>query len=453
MKKVFTYLCLAFLMVGCTKSTLNKTDYQVPAPEDVVMYQVNPRNYASREAFQAITLHLDSIKQLGANVVWFMPIYEIGVENSVHSPYCIKNYVDTDKEFGTVEQFKALVEACHQRGMAVLLDWVANHTSWDNPWIKDHPEWYTQDEEGNIIWPEGTGWRDVADLNFDNAQMRQAMIDAMKFWVTEVGVDGFRCDAADYVPLDFWKECLIQLRAIEGHPLLMLAEGQRKGLFDVGFDMNYAWGWMSALRRVYNGAPVAMGERRRMGPVSVSTLFETDSMEYAGLPEGKMKLRFTTNHDETSEMSPIREFFGEEGSMAAFVASAFIHGGMLIYGSQEVGYPGKINFFNYVNVDWNAHSDLFSEYCQLVRIFKSTPSIRKGALKPYKDNDVLMFERSLDKERVLVMINMRDAQHTVAIPAEWKNAECVDLMTNHAVTLSENERMFSPFEYIILKRK
>ena len=453
MKKVFTYLCLAFLMVGCTKSTLNKTDYQVPAPEDVVMYQVNPRNYASREAFQAITLHLDSIKQLGANVVWFMPIYEIGVENSVHSPYCIKNYVDTDKEFGTVEQFKALVEACHQRGMAVLLDWVANHTSWDNPWIKDHPEWYTQDEEGNIIWPEGTGWRDVADLNFDNAQMRQAMIDAMKFWVTEVGVDGFRCDAADYVPLDFWKECLVQLRAIEGHPLLMLAEGQRKGLFDVGFDMNYAWGWMSALRRVYNGAPVAMGERRRMGPVSVSTLFETDSMEYAGLPEGKMKLRFTTNHDETSKMSPIREFFGEEGSMAAFVASAFIHGGMLIYGSQEVGYPGKINFFNYVNVDWNAHSDLFSEYCQLVRIFKSTPSIRKGALKPYKDNDVLMFERSLDKERVLVMINMRDAQHTVAIPTEWKNAECVDLMTNHAVMLSESERMFSPFEYIILKRK
>lgn len=453
MKKVFTYLCLAFLMVGCTKSTLNKTDYQVPAPEDVVMYQVNPRNYASREAFQAITLHLDSIKQLGANVVWFMPIYEIGVENSVHSPYCIKNYVDTDKEFGTVEQFKALVEACHQRGMAVLLDWVANHTSWDNPWIKDHPEWYTQDEEGNIIWPEGTGWRDVADLNFDNAQMRQAMIDAMKFWVTEVGVDGFRCDAADYVPLDFWKECLVQLRAIEGHPLLMLAEGQRKGLFDVGYDMNYAWGWMSALRRVYNGAPVAMGERRRMGPVSVSTLFETDSMEYAGLPEGKMKLRFTTNHDETSKMSPIREFFGEEGSMAAFVASAFIHGGMLIYGSQEVGYPGKINFFNYVNVDWNAHSDLFLEYCQLVRIFKSTPSIRKGALKPYKDNDVLMFERSLDKERVLVMINMRDAQHTVAIPAEWKNTECVDLMTNHAVTLLENERMFSPFEYIILKRK
>ena len=453
MKKVFTYLCLAFLMVGCTKSTLNKTDYQVPAPEDVVMYQVNPRNYASREAFQAITLHLDSIKQLGANVVWFMPIYEIGVENSVHSPYCIKNYVDTDKEFGTVEQFKALVEACHQRGMAVLLDWVANHTSWDNPWIKDHPEWYTQDEEGNIIWPEGTGWRDVADLNFDNAQMRQAMIDAMKFWVTEVGVDGFRCDAADYVPLDFWKECLVQLRAIEGHPLLMLAEGQRKGLFDVGFDMNYAWGWMSALRRVYNGAPVAIGERRRMGPVSVSTLFETDSMEYAGLPEGKMKLRFTTNHDETSKMSPIREFFGEEGSMAAFVASAFIHGGMLIYGSQEVGYPGKINFFNYVNVDWNAHSDLFLEYCQLVRIFKSTPSIRKGALKPYKDNDVLMFERFLDKERVLVMINMRDAQHTVAIPAEWKNAECVDLMTNHAVTLSENERKFSPFEYIILKRK
>ena len=452
MKKNFVYLCLAFLMTACTESSLNKADYQVPAPEDVVMYQVNPRNYASREAFQAVTLHLDSIKQLGANVVWFMPIYEIGIENSVHSPYSIKNYVDTDKEFGTVEQFKALVEACHQKGMAVLLDWVANHTSWDNAWIKEHPEWYTQDEEGNIIWPAGTGWRDTADLNYDNMEMRQAMIDAMKFWVVEVGVDGFRCDAADYVPLDFWKDCLTQLRSI-GHPLLMLAEGQGKGLFDVGFDMNYAWDWMTALRKVYTGAAMTMGERRRMAPVSVSTLFEADSLEYAGLPAGKMKLRFTTNHDETAKMSPIREFYGKEGSMAAFVASTFIHGGMLIYGSQEVGYPGRINFFNYVNVDWNAHPEIFAEYRQLVEIFKSTPSIKKGELKAFKDNNVLMFERSLANERVLVMVNLRDSQQTVSIPAEWKNAECVDLKTNRAVALSESERMFSPFEYVILKRK
>ena len=476
-KYLLPFLCLLAVACGGNgKAALTS----IPAPEDVVMYQINPRNFAPDHSFQAVSARLDAIQDLGANVVWFMPICEIGVEKAVQSPYCVKNYTAVNPEFGTLEDFKALVDGAHKRGMAVIIDWVANHTSWDNPWIKDHPEWYTHNEAGDIISPAGTGWNDVADLNFDNPDLCQAMIDAMKFWVEQVGVDGFRCDAADYVPFEFWKDCVAQLRAT-GHELLMLAEGQRKDHFDADFDMNYAWGWLSALRRVYTGVtetiqqPVPQrqqgnrpqGQNARQGnrpqgqqpqmrtrtvnrAVPVSTLFASDSSEYAGLPAGRVKLRFTTNHDEHVKNSPVREFFGNDGSVAAFVATTFIHGGMLIYGCQEVGYPGKINFFRYAEIDWDANPDMFNAYKQIVRVFKETPAIRRGALVPYPHNDILIFERVLDNEKVLVMVNMRDTQLEAPVPAAWQGRTATDLITRKSVSFGETERL-RPFEYVIVK--
>ena len=456
MKNLFAAIAMALLVVACTAPA--QVDLKVPAPEDVVMYQVNPRNFAPENSFNAVASHLDSIKTMGANVLWFMPIYEIGSLKSVNSPYSIRDYRSVNPEFGTVEDFKALVAESHKRGMIVIVDWVANHTSWDSQWIYDHPEWYTHNEAGEIIPPEGTGWNDVADLDFSKPDMCQEMIDAMKFWVEEVGVDGFRCDAADYVPFEFWQDCLQQLRAIEGKDLLMLAEGQRKDHFDAGFDMNYAWGWLSALRRVYNGntsnrqgGPGAGQGRRPGGPVPVSSLFRTDSLEYAGLPEGKVKLRFTTNHDECVKMSPIREFFGPEGSMAAFVATAYIHGGILVYGSQEVGYPGKINFFNYVDIDWEANPHMYKEYCDLIAAYNSEPALRKGSLVPYPDNNVLMFERVYGDEKVLVVINMRDTQHHIELPQEWQGRTCTDVVSGKTVTLPSGTDLLRPFEYYVVK--
>lgn len=252
----------------------------LPAVEDVVMYQVNPRVFAPEKSFKAVERRLDSIQALGINVVWFMPINEVGQEKSVNSPYCVKDYKGVNPEFGTLDEFKALVATCHQKGMNVIIDWVANHTSWDNAWIANK-EWYTQDEAGNIIFPAGTGWKDVADLNFDNQEMRLAMIEAMKFWVTEIGIDGFRCDAADFVPFDFWKQALDSLRAIPERSLLMLAEGKRRDHFDAGFDMNYSWDFLESLRDVFvKDAPA-------------QELFATDKAEYDTIPVGKVKLRFT----------------------------------------------------------------------------------------------------------------------------------------------------------------
>ena len=458
MKKIILAISMALLAVACDGLSQRGSKIQIPEPSDVVMYQVNPRNFAPEDSFNAFATHLDSVKTLGANVLWFMPIYEIGALKSVNSPYSIKDYRSVNPEFGTLEDFKNLVSESHKRGVIVIIDWVANHTSWDSQWIYDHPEWYTHDEAGEIISPEGTGWNDVADLDFSNPAMCQEMIDAMKFWVEEIGVDGFRCDAADYVPYEFWEDCLKQLRAIEGKELLMLAEGQRKDHFDAGFDMNYAWGWLSSLRRVYNGntfnrqAAGGPGQGRRGGgPVPVSSLFEADSLEYAGLPDGRVKLRFTTNHDECVKMSPIREFFSPEGSMAAFVATAFIHGGVLVYGSQEVGYPGKINFFNYVEIDWTANSQMYKEYCDLMKVYNTQPALRKGSVVPYPDDNVLVFERVYGDDKVLVVINMRDTQQHVALPEAWKGRTCTDLVSGEKVTLASQTDLLRPFEYYVVK--
>ena len=478
-KFLLPVLCLLAAACGGNGKTAKVT---IPAPEDVVMYQINPRNFAPENAFQAVDARLDAIQDLGANVVWFMPICEIGIEKAVKSPYCVKDYTAVNPEFGTLDDFKKLVADAHARGMAVIIDWVANHTSWDNQWIKDHPDWYTHDDSGEIIHPAGTGWNDVADLNFDNPALCQAMIDAMKFWVVEVGVDGFRCDAADYVPFEFWKDCVAQLRGT-GHDLLMLAEGQRKDHFEAGFDLNYAWGWLSALRRVFTGETVTMqqpaparpqgqqpqGQRaqnQRQGnrqpaqqqmrvrtvnrAVPVSTLFAADSSEYAGLPAGKVKLRFTTNHDEHVKQSPVREFFGNDGSVAAFVATAFIHGGILVYGCQEVGYPGKINFFNYAEIDWNANPGMVKAYKDLIALYKNHPALRRGSLVPYPHNDVLTFERTCDEETVLVMVNLRDTQVNAPVPAGWQGKKATDLLSGKSVSFGQTE-LLRPFEYVIVK--
>ena len=405
------FILAAAVAVSCSAG------YEVPDAQDVVMYQVNPRVFAADHSFNAVKTRLDSIESLGVNVLWFMPVYEIGQEKSVNSPYCIKDYRALNPEFGTLDEFKSMVKEAHKRGMSVILDWVANHTSWDSSWIKDNPEWYTKDSLGNIICPAGTGWKDVADLDFDNQDMRKAMISDMKYWIEEYGVDGFRCDAADFVPFDFWQQAVRELRSIPDRKLLLLAEGRRKDHFDAGFDMNYAWGYLSALRRVYhNDAPA-------------TALASADSLEYAGLQPGKVKLRFTTNHDEAVRTPAVKEFCNERGAMAAFVATTYIHGGMLIYGSQEVGYPEGIDFFKYVPVDWSANPSYREEYKSIVSFYNGHPALRRGTVRIYPDKDVLMFSREYGDDSVFVAVNVRNRPVTVNSP--------------------EGELSLDAFEYII----
>ena len=452
MKKILSLSLLLALLVmlstGCKPkdhhATMVADGFVLPEVADVVMYQVNPRVFAPSNSLQAITARLDTIQDLGVNMLWIMPIYPIGEVKSKNSPYSVRDYKAVAAEYGTVDDLKTLVEECHNRGMGVILDWVANHTAWDNNWVTEHPDWYTHDASGNIIYPPGTDWTDVADLNYDNNEMRAAMIDAMRYWVDSVGVDGFRCDVADQVPVDFWSNCISTLRsAAAPRRLIMLAEGTNPDNFTAGFDLNYAWEFMGAIAQVMKN-----GEK-------VGKLVTVDENEYSKLERGKFKLRFTTNHDEATKASPITLYGGVRASMAAFVATTMIHGGMLIYGSQEVGYPETINFFKYVPVNWAANPELRNEYKKLIAIYNEHPSLRSSGKMTQSDDDennVLCVDRVLNNDNVLVIVNVRNAENSIELPAMWANRTATNLMTGEPMELSSRLTL-KPYQYLLLSNK
>ena len=447
MKKAFLFLLLfvTVMTFGCKPKDHHATpvsdSFVVPEVADVVMYQVNPRVFAPQNSFQAIIARLDSIEDLGVNMLWIMPIYPIGEEKSKNSPYSVRDYKAVAPEYGTLDDLRMLVQSCHERGMGVILDWVANHTAWDNVWLQQHPDWYTHDSTGNIIFPPGTDWTDVADLNYDNKDMRAAMIDAMRFWVDSVGVDGFRCDVADQVPVDFWTECIDNLRAAaKPRNLIMLAEGANPDNFKAGFDLNYAWEFMGAIAQVMKGE------------AKVGKLLSVDKHEYENLDNGKFKLRFTTNHDEATKASPVTLYGGPKASMAAFVATTMLHGGMLVYGSQEVGYPETINFFHYVPVDWNANPAMRDEYKKLIAIYNDHPALRSsGKVVPFDDdeNNVLIVDRVLNNDNVLVVVNVRNDAHNVELPAMWAGKNVKNLFTGQEMQLSRRITL-QPYQYLLL---
>ena len=435
------FISIVAAVASCNpKQETQQVAFQMPAVDDIAMYQVNPRVFAPENSLNAVAARIDSIRELGVNVMWVMPIYPIGIEKGKNSPYCISDYKAIAPEFGTIDDFKHLTQVCHEHGMGMILDWVANHTAWDHPWVKEHPEWYTHDEKADtIICPQLWNWEDVADLNYDNKDMREAMINAMKFWIVEVGIDGFRCDVADGVPSDFWKEAISQLRAAAGdRKIVMLAEGKHSDNFTVGgFDMNYGWDYKDELVKVWKGAPA-------------SDLIKADKAEYDSLPAGKVKLRFTTNHDHSTEATPCVEFTNDLGAMAAYVASIFPHGGALIYGSQEVGYPEPINFFKYVPVDWTAKSEIYEEYKVLIDLYNDHPALRKGTMTAWADDDVLTFEKANAEERFLLIVNVRNESKTVQIPESWVGRDTKDKVKDTDLKL-ESTLTLDPFQYLILE--
>lgn len=446
MKKTFLAILTACMALNaCTpKAEKAEPQFKLADPADIVMYQVNPRVFAPNNSLNAVTGRMDSIRALGVNTLWIMPIFPIGTTKTKNSPYSISDYQDVAPEFGTLDDYKNLVKVAHSKGMAVIQDWVPNHTSWDHPWITEHPDWYTRDAEADtIICPQGPDWdwTDVADLNYDNKDLRAAMTSAMKFWITEVGLDGFRCDVADFVPVDFWKDAIAELRQAAGtHQIVMLSEGKRPDNFTVGgFDMNYGWDYKDSLINVWQkGYPV-------------SNLFEADKAEYAPLGPGNYKMRFTTNHDHSVFATPPAEFGGNRGAMAAYVATIYPHGGALVYSSQEVAHPTPISFFYYVPVDWNANPEIYKEYQQLIALYNEYPALRsKGKLTPYPDNDIMLFEKSDDVNRILVGVNVRNEVKTIAVPAAWQG-KATNLTSGKEVTLGETLEL-QPYEYLICKK-
>ena len=265
-----------FLPVGL--SQYGKPFNRVPDRRDVTLYQVNMRAFSKEGNFKGVIKRLDSIKALGINVIYLMPHYPVGRLKSVNSPYCIKDYKAVNSEFGSLDDLRDLVAGAHNRDMAVLIDWVANHTSYDNEWI-NNKAWYLQDSIGNIISPPSMGWNDVAQLNFSNAAMRLEMIKCMKYWVYTANIDGFRFDYTDGPPVDFWKQAVDTLRNITTHNLLLLAEGNRSSNYSAGFDYSFGFSFFGQLKNIFNSNN------------SVQLIDNLNASEYSNATNGQQVVR------------------------------------------------------------------------------------------------------------------------------------------------------------------
>ncbi|MDH5607860.1 MAG: alpha-amylase family glycosyl hydrolase [Cyclobacteriaceae bacterium] len=428
--------------VPITPDTIEKEPVQygvpfdkVPLVQDIVMYEINVRAFSPSGDLQGVIDRIDSIRKLGVNVIWLMPIHPIGQLKSVNSPYCVRNYKEVNPEFGGLDDLRALVDAAHSRDMAVIIDWVANHSSWDNPWIS-HPSWYTK-VNGEIVHPPGTNWQDVADLNFFNQDMRLAMVAAMKYWALEANIDGFRCDAADFVPFSFWKQAIDSLSGLPGRSLILLAEGERADHFTAGFQMNYSWAFYSKLKDVFNGVPA-------------STLAQVHVDEYKAIPSGGEKLRFTTNHDESAwDATPVTLFKGKTGAMAASVITAYMGGVPMIYGSQEVGRATNVPFFYASPIDWSQNRDMEMFYRQLFAIYHQIPALKTGQLTTYAHDDVVAFLRSGGSEKVLVLVNVRPVTTVFTMPAELQQTNWVDAFTAKSTSIGVSVEL-EPYGYRVL---
>jgi 1,4-alpha-glucan branching enzyme len=410
----------------------------VPEVADIILYEVNLRAFSPDRNLKGVKARLDEIKKLGVNVIWLMPIHPIGQINSVNSPYSVKDYKAVNTEFGTLADLRQLTDSAHENGIAIMMDWVANHTSWDNSWISNK-SWYSQDASGNIIHPAGTNWQDVADLNYDNIKMREAMIDAMKYWVLEANVDGFRCDYADGVPFDFWKQAIDSLKKVPNRELIFFAEGARSDHFNAGFDLNFGWGFYSAIKDVYKGQ-------------STAKIFTAHQSEYNNSPAGKHWVRFTTNHDESAwDATPVTLFNGINGALSASVITIFTGGVPLIYSSQEVGTAQTVPFFTLSNINWTANPSLLATYQKILQFYAGSGTARTGTNKVYSHADIACFKKSDAASELLILVNVRNKQVNYAVPAELKNSSWINVMNDETMQLGD-QLSFNPFIFYILKK-
>lgn len=429
------------------------------APEwtkDAVIYEVNVRQYTEEGTFVAFSEHLQTLKDMGINTLWFMPIHPISEtkrSGTLGSYYSITDYREVNPEFGTKEDFKALVDQAHDMGFKVMMDWVANHTGWDCAWIKEHPDWYTQDAGGNIISPENMGWPDVADLNYDNQDMRAEMISCMKYWVEEFDVDGFRCDFATGVPVDFWETAREQLEQVK--PLYMLAEDNlAKELLNSAFDMNYGWDLYDVLLAVAKDTKNA------------SRIKLYIPQDY---PDGTYTLNFLDNHDKNSYDRTIFGGFGADTLPAMFSLIYTIPGTPLIYSGDEIALDHNIEFMEKDSIDWNSSELSYRELlAKLGAIRSENPALHTGnyggPVINYYDLDnknIFAFYREKDGNTVKCLFNLSKREQTINVADVFDETETVLLhgqgaepvnMEEHAIT-DENltgEITLKPWEFIIV---
>jgi glycosidase len=431
----------------CPKPTaLLKSEVSFPEwSRDAAIYEVNVRQYTPEGTFAAFEKQLPRLKELGVKVLWIMPINPISEKNrkgSLGSYYAVQDYKKVNPEYGTLDDFKALVAKSHELGFKVIVDWVANHTGWDNVWITQHPDWYTKDSTGKIISPVAD-WTDVADLNYDNKEMRAAMIDALQYWVKEADIDGYRCDVAGMIPVDFWNDARASLDKIK--PVYMLAEDEgEKGLLLKAFNMNYGWEFHHIMNQVAQG---------KTGVGAVKAYFEKIDSTY---PAGSYPMQFTSNHDENSWNGTEYERMGEAAKTMA--ALTFVVPGMpLIYTGQEAGNTKRLKFFDKDQVDWS-NLEMQNFYKKLIDIKKANKALWNGTagapahfLHTGLENSLLVVDRTVEGNKVVAIFNLSKEPVTNTIECPRIAGKYTNALTGKKVNYEKGQSFtLKGWEYILL---
>jgi glycosidase len=472
-KKIFFIGC-AIVLFGCKKESNNTSietieKFSTAVEENGVIYEVNIRQYSPEGSFNAFTKDIPQLKELGVKVIWVMPIFPIsqtkrkatGGDDSkfasdmpkeeqhkyLGSYYAVSDFKKVNPEFGTIEDFRNLVQTAHENGIYVILDWVPNHTGWDHVWIKEHPEFYTKNAKGEIIDPinpetgKSWGWTDVADLNYDNQNLRKEMTADMLHWIKNESIDGFRCDVAGNVPLDFWQQAIPQLRKEKN--IFMLAEAWEPALLkDNLFDMAYGWDGHHTLNKIAQGKETVK---------NFDAYIEKINKDYEA---NDILMNFVDNHDENSWNGTIKSRLGAaEEAMTAL--TYFMPGMPLIYSGNEYGLEHSLKFFEKDSIP-KTKGKQWELRAKLGKIKNEMSALNGGKNKAaYKkitasNENVLAFERTKNGKKVIYLANLSAKPVDVSIPV---TGQYKDLMTGKPMGLNATQfYSMLPWQYYILTK-
>lgn len=311
------------------------------------VYEVNLRQYTAEGTLNAFVQHLPRLKAMGVETLWFMPITPIAQKNkkgNLGSYYAAADYTSVSPEFGTMDDFKKLVAQAHEMGFKVIIDWVANHTGWDHKWTVEHPGYYAKDS-ATSTFKIASGMDDIIELDYKNPQLRKAMIDAMLYWIKEADIDGFRCDLATWVELDFWQEAKPELEKTKKLFWLGEFDALENPEYLQVFDAAYCWTWMHKTEDFYKGK------------TDLATLKELLNRYDSACGNNKMTLWFTTNHDENSWNGTEYEKYGDMAQALAVLSFTW-NGIPLIYSGQELPNKKRLKFFEKDTIEWNRKFEL-----------------------------------------------------------------------------------------------
>ena len=414
-----------------------------------VLYEVNVRQYTEEGTFAAFEEHLDRLKSMGINTLWFMPIHPISEKErkgTLGSYYAVSDYKGVNPEFGTPEDFQRLVDKAHDMGFKVILDWVANHTGWDNAWITEHEDWYEHKDDGSIKSPYD--WTDTAQLNYENYEMRAEMIKSMQYWIEDVGIDGFRCDHAIGVPANFWNAAVYQLKSVNSEIMMLAETSATQGLTEYAFDTCYN-------DMLYGQALMTKG--------GVATSSIKDGMvvspNYVG---DSFPMNYLDNHDKNSYESSIVGRFKD--TYTPLLALTFLSPGMpLVYTSDEMGYDHEIEFFEKDTITWDEEPQYEALITALSHI-KTENTALKSTNKEIEfieaDNAKLFtFTRTDGKNTVIYIANLSfDPIEGVSVDCGFDSAKCVLHCVGSSVDSGETEmsakdfqnKDYEPYEFFIL---